>query len=118
MAAEPESVRDRTDDDRTDDDQDDKVLALRGRGQSFVRIARDLGLRRGADATAAFNRALRRRSSDEQQQLRQDETSRLDTLARRVEQNDGLTPEDRARRLRVIEGLRRSLLASDDAASH
>jgi hypothetical protein len=109
MSSDVESVND------TKVAQDDEVLALRGKGQSFVRIARDLGLRRGADATAAFNRALRRRSSDEQRQLRQDESSRLDTLAKRVEQNTELSAEDKVRRLGVIDGLRRSLLASDDA---
>jgi hypothetical protein len=95
--------------------QDDEVLALRGKGQSFVRIARDLGLRRGADATAAFNRAIRRRPSDEQRVLRQDESSRLDTLAKRVEQNGDLSAEDKARRLGVIDGLRRVLLSEDEA---
>jgi hypothetical protein len=94
--------------------QDDEVLALRGKGQSFVRIARDLGLGRGADATAAFNRAIRRRPSDEQRVLRQDESSRLDTLAKQVEQNTDLSAEDKARRLGVIDGLRRVLLSEGD----
>jgi hypothetical protein len=46
--------------------------------------------------------------------LRQDESSRLDTLAKQVEQNTDLSAEDKARRLGVIDGLRRVLLSEGD----
>jgi hypothetical protein len=93
--------------------RDEEVVALRSKGQSFVRIARDLGFRRGADATAAFNRALLRRPSSEQQQLRNEETSRLDRLAKGVEESEDLSAADKARRLGVIERLRRGLGAAE-----
>lgn len=94
--------------------RDDEVLALRDRGLSFVRIARDVGLQRGSEATEAFNRALRRRPVVEQRQLRAGESARLDALEKRVEQNPGLSARDKARQLQVVEGLRRRLAVVDE----
>ena len=39
---------------------DERVLELRGQGQAYARISRDLGLDRAADAQQAFRRALLR----------------------------------------------------------
>jgi hypothetical protein len=97
--------------------RDDEVLTLRDSGLSFTRIARDLGLQRGVEATEAFNRALRRRPTVEQRQLRADESARLDILANRVQQNPRLSAPDKARQLQVVEELRRRLLAVDEAVA-
>jgi hypothetical protein len=85
---------------------DQQVLRLRGEGQPYARISRQLGLNRGADAQQAFVRALGRLPSSDAKQVRAEELSRLDRLAERVrgdaEQND----IDRARRLKTIERMR------------
>lgn len=85
---------------------DQQVLRLRGEGQPYARISRQLGLNRGADAQQAFVRALGQLPASDAQQVRADELTRLDRLAERVrgdaEQND----VDRARRLKTIERMR------------
>ena len=63
---------------------DEKVLRLRGEGQPYARISRDLGLDRGADAQRAFVRALRQLPDSDATRVRAEELSRLDRLAERV----------------------------------
>ena len=50
---------------------DDKVLQLRGEGQPYARISRDLGLDRAADAQQAFRRALRRLAAGDAKRVRE-----------------------------------------------
>jgi len=91
--------------------RDDKALELRVRGKSFVAIAKTLAYERANHANEAFNRALRRKPASEQDELRGQELSRLDAMAKGVKDNDALPPEDVARRLRTVERLRAMLLA-------
>ena len=112
MSVEPEPIGDAGDHDN--ETRDDDVVTRRGKGQSFVRIARELGLRRGAEASEAFNRSLRRRPVVEQRQLRDEESARLDALAKRVDQNGDLSAQDKARQRQVLDRLRRRMLAPDD----
>ncbi|HMC40563.1 MAG TPA: hypothetical protein VKI19_12930, partial [Acidimicrobiales bacterium] len=63
---------------------DQTVLRLRGEGQPYARISRQLGLDRGADAQKAFVQALGRLPDSDAQQVRAAELSRLDRLADRV----------------------------------
>lgn len=93
-------------------DQDDKALALREQGRSFAAIARVLGMKGGLDANAAFNRALRRHSVDEQENLRSHEMARLDALGERVRQRPDLDAVELARRMRSIDRLRKSLFSA------
>ena len=85
---------------------DQEVLRLRGEGQPYARISRQLGLSRGSDAQQAFVRALAQLPDSDAKQVRAEELSRLDRLAERVrgdaEQND----MDRDRRLKTIERMR------------
>ena len=85
---------------------DSEVLRLRGTGQAFARISRDLGLARPVDAQRAFQRAIHRLPSSEQVQARQQETSRLDRLEARVNADTTTPEDDRARRLAAIDRLR------------
>jgi AraC-like DNA-binding protein len=91
--------------------RDDEVLALRIQGKSFAGIARSLGFTRPSEANEAFNRALRRKPSSEQEDLRRQELTRLDALIEGVRGNAELAPDDVARRLRSVERLRTRLLA-------
>jgi hypothetical protein len=88
---------------------DDEVLRLRGQGQTYARIARDLGLERAADAQQAFRRAMRRLPSEDAERVRGEESSRLDVLADRVRADTGRNDVERARQLRTIERVRDQL---------
>jgi AraC-like DNA-binding protein len=88
------------------DTRDGEVLRLRSSGRTFARISRDLEFERPLDAQRAFKRAVHRLPSDQQDQVRQQETSRLDRLAARVNADTDGSDEDRARRLVAIERLR------------
>jgi hypothetical protein len=94
--------------------RDDQVLELRGQGKSFARIAKTLGFTRPSEANEAFNRALRRKSPDVQDDVRRQELGRLDALLDGVRANAELAPDDRDRRLRSVERLRAKLLAERD----
>jgi hypothetical protein len=85
---------------------DEKVLRLRGEGQTYARISRDLGLERAADAHKAFRRALGRLAGPEAQRLRDEEMSRLDRLAERVRADPTKNDMDRAKQLKTIERMR------------
>lgn len=78
---------------------DDRVLQLRGQGQAYARISRDLGLGRAADAQRAFRRALGRLPSPDAERVRGEERSRLDRLAERVRAD--VTSDDAARQHRL-----------------
>jgi hypothetical protein len=91
---------------------DGEVLRLRSSGRAFARISRDLELERPVDAQRAFQRAVGRLPVGEQDQVRQQESSRLDRLAERVNADTTKPVEDRTRRLAAIERLR-GLLAID-----
>jgi hypothetical protein len=88
---------------------DDRVLQLRGQGQAYARISRDLGLGRAADAQRAFRRALGRLPSPDAERVRGEERSRLDRLAERVRAD--VTSDDAARqhRLEAIARMRSQL---------
>lgn len=85
---------------------DEKVLRLRGKGQTYARISRDLGLDRTADAQRAFRRALDRLPASEAKRVRAEETTRLDRLAERVRADTRKNDMDRARQLKTIERMR------------
>jgi hypothetical protein len=85
---------------------DEKVLRLRGEGQAYARISRDLGLERAGDAQQAFRRALRRLPALEADRVRGEELSRLDRLAERVRADPTRDEMDRARQLKTIEQMR------------
>lgn len=89
---------------------DEKVLQLRGQGQAYARISRDLGLERAADAQQAFRRALRRLPVPDAQRVRDEELSRLDRLAERVRADSIRNDIDRARHLKTIERMREQIL--------
>jgi hypothetical protein len=85
---------------------DERVLQLRGQGQAYARISRDLGLDRAADAQQAFRRALRRLPAVDADRVRGEEFSRLDRLAERVRADTTRNEVDRARQLKTIERMR------------
>ena len=91
---------------------DEKVLQLRGQGQGYARISRDLGLDRTADAQRAFRRALRRLPAVDAARVRGEELSRLDRLAERVRADADRNEVDRARQLKSIARMRDQV--SDD----
>jgi hypothetical protein len=82
---------------------DDRVLQLRGQGQAYARISRDLGFQRAAEAQQAFRRALRRLPTEEAERVRGEELSRLDRLAERVRSDSTRDDTDRARQLETIQ---------------
>ena len=92
-------------------DSDEQALVLRGQSKGFSKIAEALGMGRASDANEAFNRALRRRPSEEQATIREEENRRLDRLARAVSAGESRTAEDIAKRLRAVERLRTRLMA-------
>ena len=85
---------------------DQKVLRLRGEGQPYARISRDLGLERAADAQKACQRELSRLPASDATRVRAEEMSRLDRLAERVRLDANQNEMDRARRLKTIERMR------------
>ncbi len=90
---------------------DERALDLRREGKGYRTIAAELELGRPIDAIAAFNRALRQRPVDEQEVLRAEEHSRLDSLAAAVRRNDGLSREDLDHRLQAIDRVRAVLMS-------
>jgi hypothetical protein len=93
-------------------ERDERVLALREEGRTYARIARELGIERTLDANAAFNRALRRRPSEEQDSLRSHEMARLDALAERVRRRSDLDEAEVSRRIRSLDRLKKTLLSA------
>ena len=91
-------------------DVDDQALTLRGQSKGFRKIAETLGLGRPSEANAAFNRALRRRSPEEQATIRSEENRRLDRLAEAIKADDSRSKEDVDKRMRAIERLRTRLM--------
>lgn len=85
---------------------DETVLRLRGEGQPYARISRDLKLDRTADAQKAFRRALDRLPASEAKRVRAEEMTRLDRLAERVRVDTRKNDMDRARQLKTIERMR------------
>lgn len=85
---------------------DEEVLRLRGEGQPYARISKDLGLDRAADAQQAFRRALRRLPAGDAKRVRDEEVTRLDRLAQRVRADTKRNDMDRARQLKTIEHIR------------
>ena len=85
---------------------DEQVLQLRGQGQAYARISRDLGLQRAAEAQKAFRRALRRLPTSDAKRVRSEELARLDHLAERVRADTSRNEPDRDRQLKTIELLR------------
>jgi hypothetical protein len=98
-----------------DETLDGEVLRLRRSGRAFGRISRDLELKRPVDAQRAFQRAVRRLPEEEQEAVREQESSRLDRLAEQVTADTGSSAEDRARRLVAIERLRNLLTPAASA---
>lgn len=92
--------------------RDDKALALREKGKSFASIARALGMGRGLDANAAFNRSLRRHPAEEQEALRNHEIARLDALGEQVRKRGDLDEVELARKMRSLDRLRKSLFSA------
>jgi len=90
----------------TSETVDQQVLRLRGEGQPFARISRDLGLSRGIDAQRAFVRALAQLPASDAKQVRAEELTRLDRLAERVRGDAKQNDLDRVRRLKTIERMR------------
>lgn len=86
-------------------ERDRNALDLRVKGRSFSFIARELEFSRAVDANEAFNRALRRCSDAERDQVVATELKRLDALAS-VDADD----KNADRRARAIKGLRERLL--------
>jgi murein L,D-transpeptidase YcbB/YkuD len=72
-------------------------------------VARSLGLKRAADAHAAFLRALRRRQGVERDGLIERETARLLQLETRIRTRDAEAPEKMERRLVALTKLREGL---------
>lgn len=91
---------------------DQKVLRLRGEGQPYARISRDLGLVRAAEAQYAFLRALRQLPAIDATRVRDEEVSRLDRLAARVRADGKQNDIDRVRRLKTIERMRSEISAT------
>jgi hypothetical protein len=85
---------------------DETVLQLRGQGQAYARISRDLGLDRAADAQQAFRRALSRLPAVDAKRVRGEELSRLDRLADRVRADSTRNEIDRTRQLKTIDRMR------------
>jgi hypothetical protein len=92
-------------------ENDERALVLRGQAKGFGKIAETLGLARASEANEAFNRALRRRSPEEQATIRAEENSRLDRLARAVGADTTRTKGEVEKRLRAIERLRTRLMS-------
>ncbi len=92
-------------------DIDEQALTLRGQSKGFGKIAEALGLGKPSEANKAFNRALRRRPSEEQATIRAEENRRLDRLANAIKADESRTKEDVDKRMKAIERLRTRLMA-------
>jgi hypothetical protein len=91
--------------------REDQVLELRTEGKSFPAIAERLDYERAHEAVAAFNRAIRRKPTDEKATLRSGELARLDALRERIRAKKGLHRGEIVVQLRVVKRLRDMLLA-------
>ena len=91
--------------------RDAKAFELRDKGRSFAQVAKTLGYEKARDANLAFNRALRRLPTEEQDAARASEAARLDALVSRIEASETLTPEDVSRQMKIVDRLRSRLLA-------
>lgn len=90
-------------------ERDGQALRLRSKGMSFAKIAAKVGFERPTEAVNAFLRALLRAPAPQRDQLRREEAARLDAWADRIgETSEG---EQRERKLRSIDVLRRKVLA-------
>ncbi len=74
--------------------------------------ARALDLVDAREANAAFNRALRRHTPDEQALLRSREMARLDSLSERIRKREDVSEEELARLLPRIQRLRKMLFVA------
>lgn len=92
-------------------DIDEQALVLRRQSKGFRTIAAALGLPGANDANKAFNRALRRRTADEQATIRSEEHGRLDRLRDAVAADKKRSEEENAKRLHAIERLRSRLMS-------
>jgi len=90
-------------------DCDQRVLALRDQGRSFLDIARILDLDDPRGAQAAFVKVLQQRPRAEQAWLRSCEMARLDALASRMRGRDDLSVEEIIRHLRGLKHQRETL---------
>ena len=88
---------------------DEKVLQLRGEGQGYTRISRELGLERAAHAQQAFRRALLRLPDADAEPVRTAELTRLDRLAAKVRADANRNDVDRARQLKTIARMRQQV---------
>jgi hypothetical protein len=93
-----------------DVDRDERILLRREDGGTYLAIAQDLGLGRGSLAYAGYLRALRRRTPEDRDFLRQRELRRIDVLATNMVELSEVSDEERRGRLQAIEFMRRSLL--------
>jgi len=90
-------------------ERDGQALKLRSKGMSFAKIAAKVGFDRPTDAVNAFHRALLRVPAPKRDQLKQEEAVRLDAWADRIGESGDA--EARERKLRVIDVLRKKVLA-------
>ncbi len=67
----------RSDSQPTEDTLDEQVVSLRETGKSYTSVAKTLGIKRSADAHAAFLRALHARPAKERAAMTQRESERL-----------------------------------------
>lgn len=88
---------------------DEMVLRLRGEGRPYARISRDLGMDRAAYAQQAFQRALRRLPPSDAKRVRDEEVSRLDSLAERIRVDTRRNDTERELQLKTIEQMRTQL---------
>jgi len=91
--------------------RDQRAFALRSDGQSFARVAAQLGMPRAVDAVAAFNRALRLLPVEQRQDHVDAELARLDRLAQKLKTASEPDGPETTRRLAVLEKLRKQVLA-------
>jgi hypothetical protein len=99
----------RSDAQPTEDTLDEQVVSLRETGKSYTSVAKTLGIKRSADAHAAFLRALHARPAKERAAMTQRESERLDRLERRVRSRDVGQPDELRRHLAALERFRQSL---------
>ena len=89
---------------------DEEVVTLRETGKSYAAVAQALGIKRAAEAHAAFIRVLRARPDEERAALADRESQRLDRLEQRIRTRDAEEPDKLERRLGALEKLRQSLV--------
>jgi hypothetical protein len=89
--------------------RDAKVLAFRKQGRSFVQIAALLEFRSAGEAVTAYQRALRRRSPEEQATFRAAERERFDAMANSIRADKALSAAESSTRLARVKRLRNAL---------